>query len=157
MEAREALFKAKDLFLKIGEADEAVARRAAAEFRAFMDEWGGTLEDMYRFTKEKWRPISSKAIGFWREARETAKPLDSKFKRPKREREAWLLWREVADALEMIAALNLREPPEDDTYYREFYERSSRELKRLVESGKYPRDLNDDGAIRTWRAERDCW
>jgi hypothetical protein len=104
---------------------------------------------MYRFTKEKWKPISSKAIGFWREARETAKPLDSKFKRPKRERETWPLWRKVADALEMIAALNLLEPPEDDTYYREVYERSSTELKRLVEAGKYPRDLNDDGAFRT--------
>jgi hypothetical protein len=55
----------------------------------------------------------------------------------------------------MIAVLNLREPPQDDTYYLEVYERSSRELKRLVEDGRYPKDLNNDGGFRTWRSEWD--
>ncbi|MFH1114210.1 MAG: hypothetical protein V1792_09840 [Pseudomonadota bacterium] len=157
MEAREALLKARQVFLKIGDADESVARQAASEFRCLMDQRGITLENMYRFTKDNWRPIASRAIAFWMEAREKSKPLDPKLKRPKREREAWLLWQDVADALEMIAILNLREPPEDDSYYREIYDRSSRELKRLVAAGKYPRDLNDDGAFRTWRTEWDCW
>jgi hypothetical protein len=157
LEAREALLKARDLFLKIGDTDDAVARQAADEFRALMDEWGITLENMYRFTKENWRPISARAIAFWREAREASSHLDPKFRRPKRKREAWLLWQEVADALEMITILRLREPPQDDTYYREVYDRLSRKLKRPVEAGKYPRDLNDDGAFRTWRTEWDCW
>jgi hypothetical protein len=54
LEAREALLKARDLFLKIGDADDATARQAAAEFRVLMDEWGVTLENMRRFAKEKW-------------------------------------------------------------------------------------------------------
>jgi hypothetical protein len=157
LEAREALLKAKELFLKIGDADDAVARQAAAEFRALGDEWGITLENMYRFTKGKWRPIASKAITFWRESRETSRSIDPNYRRPKREREAWLLWHEVSDALEMIAVLRLREPPEDDTHYRKIYDQSSRDLKRLVEAGKYPRDLNDERAFRTWRAEWDGW
>lgn len=122
-----------------------------------MDEWGITLENMQRFTGKKWRPLAHRAVEIWRESRESREPVDPKFRRPKREREAWLPWKEVADALEMIAVLNLREPPEDDRYYRDVYERSSRKLKRLVEAGKYPRDLNDDGAFRKWRAEWDCW
>lgn len=150
------MLKAKDLFLKIGDPDEELARRAASEFRSLMNEWGITLENMQRFTGEKWRPLASRAIEFWRESGETKKTVEPKFRRPKQEREAWLRWKEVAEALEMITALNLREPREDDSYYREIYERSSRELKRLVKAGKYPRDLNDDGAFRSWRAERDC-
>lgn len=151
------MLKAKELFLKIGDPDEEVARRSASEFRSLMDEWGITLENMYRLTGEKWRPLAGRAVEFWRESGETMKTVEPKFRRPKREREAWLLWKEVADALEMMAVLNLREPREDDSYYREVYERSSRELKRLVEAGKYPRDLNDDGPFRKWRAEWDCW
>ena len=156
MEAREALFKARDLFVQIGRSDEAAARQAATEFRALMDEWGITLENMYWFTKEDWKTIASRALDFWRESREASRPLEPKFRRPKREREAWLLWQEVADALEMIAVLRLREPPEDDTDYREIYDRSSRKLKRLMEAGKYPKDLNNDGVFRTWRTEWRC-
>jgi len=157
LEAREALLKASELFLKIGDADDAVARQAADEFRALMDEWGITLENMYRFTKEKWKPITSRAIAFWGESREASGHLDPKFRRPKREREAWLLWKEVADALEMIAVLRLHEPPEDDTYYREVYERTSGNLKLLIEAGKYSKDMNDDGSLRAWRTEWNCW
>lgn len=145
------------MFLKIGDADDAVARQAADEFRALMDEWGITLENMYRFTKEKWKPIASKAVTFWRESREASSHLDPKLRRPKREREAWLLWKEVADALEMISILRLREPPEDDAHYQEVYDRSSGKLKILVEAGKYPIDLNDDGSFRAWRTEWNCW
>jgi hypothetical protein len=157
LEAREAILRARDLFLKIGDANDAVARQAADEFRALMDEWGITLENMHRLTKDKWKPIASRAVVFWRESRETSSHLDPKFRRPKREREAWLLWTEVADALEMIAILNLREPPEDDAHYRKVYDRSSRKLKSLVEAGKYPRDLNEHGAFRAWRTEWHCW
>ena len=139
MDAREAMRKAKELFLRIGDSDEEIARRAATDFRSLMDEWGITLENIHRFTGKKWRPLANRAVQFWRESRESREPVDPKFRRPQRERKAWLLWKEVAEALEMIAILNLREPREDDTYYREVYERSSRELKRLVESGKYPR------------------
>lgn len=65
-------------------------------------------------------------------------------------------WQEIVDALEMIAVLNLREPREKDTLYREVYERSSRVLKRLVEAGKYLRSLNKDRDFQRWRAELDC-
>jgi hypothetical protein len=157
LEAREAILKARDVFLKIGDSDDAVARQAADQFRALTDEWGITLESMYRFTKEKWKPIASKAVTFWRESRGTSSRLDPKFRRPKQEREAWLLWKEVADTLEMIAILRLREPPEDDAHYREVYDRSSKKLKSLVEAGKYPRDLNEDGSFRSWRTEWNCW
>jgi hypothetical protein len=157
LEPREALLKARELFLKTGDTDDAVARQAAGEFRALMDEWGITLENMHRFTKEKWKPITSRAIAFWGESRDAARDLDPKFRRPKRERKSWLLWQKIADALETIAALRLSEPPEDDAHYREIYHRSSKELKRLVEAGEYPKDLNNDGAFRTWRAEWDCW
>lgn len=157
MESRETLLKARDLFVKIGDPDESVARQAAMDFRALTDEWGITLENMYWFTKEDWRLIASRAIGFWRESREASASVDAAYRRPKREREAWLLWQEITDALQMIAVLRLREPPEDDTYYRETYERRSGELKRLVDAGRYPRDLNNDGAFRTWRTEWDCW
>ena len=156
MEAHEALLRGRQLFLRCGDSDEALARKDAIEFRSLMDEWGITLEDMYRFSKENWRPIASRANEFWKESRETARPLIPKYRRPKTEREAWLLWQAVADALEMIGVLKLRKPPEDDTYYREVYERSGRELKRFVEAGKYPRDLNNDGAFRRWQAEWDC-
>ncbi|MFH0823059.1 MAG: hypothetical protein V2B18_09950 [Pseudomonadota bacterium] len=44
----------------------------------------------------------------------------------------------------------------NDTCYREAYDRLSGELKLLVEEGKYPRDLNNDRAFRTWRADWDC-
>ena len=157
LDIREAMLKAKEVFLRIGDSDDEVARRSASEFRSLMDEWGITLENMYRFTGKKWRPLSSKAVELWRESGEAKKAVEPKFRRPKHEREAWLLWKEVAEALEMITVLNLREPREDDSYYREVYERASKELKRLVEAGKYPRDLNDGGAFRTWRAEWDCW
>ncbi len=157
MDIREAMLKAKELFLRIGDSDEEVARQSASEFRSLMNEWGITLDNMQRLTGKKWRPLAHRAVEIWRESGETKKTIEPKFRRPKQEREAWLLWKEVAEALEMVAVLNLREPREDDTYYREVYERSSRELKRLVEDGKYPRDLNDDGAFRTWRAEWDCW
>jgi hypothetical protein len=156
LESREAILKARDVFLKIGDADDAIARQAADEFRALMDEWGITIENMHRFTKERWNPIASRAFAFWRESREASSHLDPKFRRPKREREAWLLWQKITDALEMIAVLRLSEPPEDDTHYREIYHRSSKELKRLVEAGEYPKDLNNDGPFRTWRAEWDC-
>jgi len=151
------MLKARDVFLRIGDADDAVARQAADEFRALTDQWGITLENMYRFTKEKWNPIASKAVTFWRESREASSDLDPKFKRPKQEREACLLWKEIADALEMISILRLHEPPEDDAHYQEVYDRSSRKLKILVEAGKYPRDLNDDGSFRAWRTEWNYW
>lgn len=157
MEARDAILKARDVFLKIGDADDTVARQAADEFRALMDEWGITLENMYRFTKEKWKPIASRAVTFWRESREASSHLDPKSRRPKQEREAWLLWKEVADAVEMISILRLREPPEDDAHYQLVYDRSSRKLKILVKAGKYPKDLNDDGSFRAWRTEWNCW
>ncbi|MFC1835338.1 hypothetical protein ACFL2Q_11480 [Thermodesulfobacteriota bacterium] len=122
-----------------------------------MDEWGITLENMQRFTGKKWRPIAHIAVEIWRESGETRKTVDPKFRRPQRERKAWLLWKEVADALEMIAVLNLREPQGDDTHYREVYERCSRELKRLVESGKYPKDLNAERDFQRWRTDWDCF
>lgn len=156
VDTRDAMIKAKELFLKIGDPDEAVARRSASEFRSLMDEWGITLDNMYRFTGKKWRPIAHRAVEIWRETGEARKTVAPTFRRPKGEREAWLLWKRVTEALEMIAVLNLREPREDDTHYREIYEESSRELKRLVQAGKYPRDLNDDRAFRGWRAEWDC-
>ncbi len=156
MDIREAMLRAKELFLKIGDSDDEVARRSASELLSLMDEWGITLDNMQRLTGKKWRPLAHRAVEIRRESGETKKTVEPRFRRPKREREAWLLWQEVAEALEMITVLNLREPREDDTYYREVYDRSSRELKRLVEAGKYPRDLNDDRAFRTWRAEWDC-
>ncbi len=155
MDAREALLKARELFLKIGNADDVVARQAAAEFRVLMDEWGITLENMYRFTREKWRPIASRAIDFWRESQELSGSPDPKYQRPKNEREAWILWQNVENTLEMIAALNLSDRPEDDTHYREVYYGLSRELKRLVETGKCPRDMNNDSAFKRWRADWD--
>jgi hypothetical protein len=142
--------------LKIGDPDEAAAREAAAGFRSFMDEWGITLENMYRFAKKDWRPLVARAMGFWTESRGPSAALEPEFKRPKREREAWLAWREICDALEMIAVLRVQEPPEDDAYYREVYEKSSLLLKRLVDAGKYPKDLDDDDVFRAWRTSWDC-
>ncbi len=150
------MLKAKELFLKVGDPDEEVARRSAAELRSLMDERGITLDNMQRLVGNKWRPLAHRAVEIWRESGETKKTIEPKFRRPKCERDAWLLWKEVAGALEMIMVLNLREPREDDRYYRGVYERSSKNLKRLVEAGKYPKDLNDDGAFRKWRAEWDC-
>jgi hypothetical protein len=157
LDIREAILKAKEVFLKIGDPNEEVARRSASEFRSLMDEWGITLDNMQRLTGKKWRPLAHRAVEIWRKSGVTRKDVEPKFRRPRRERKAWLLWKEVAEALEMISVLNLREPREDDTYYREVYERSSRELKRLVEAGYYPRDLNDERDFQHWRAEWDCW
>lgn len=91
LDAREAMLKAKELFLKISDPDEGVARRAVADFRSLMDEWGINLENMYRFPGRKWRPLAHRAVEFWRESRESTEPVDLKFRRPKRERQAWLL------------------------------------------------------------------
>jgi hypothetical protein len=151
---REVLLKARELFLKIGDPDETVATTAAAQFRALMDEWGITLENMQRFSTQ-WRPIALKAVELWRESRLTH-PLDSDHRRPKKQRAAWLLWQVIEDALEMIAILNLREPTEDDSYYQKVYEQASTGLKSLVEAGKFPRDLTSDRAFQRWRTDWDC-